>query len=332
MAGYSLAGNQVICVPCEFVDYCMKDANPTFIAVYLYGFRQCFSAKPKNTVSDAAAALGLLESDVVKAWNYWEERGVVTLRHVKGGGATDFSIEFCDLSALSQAAAPKKTSSKCKTPRAAETPPKEDRALSDMRSHAEMLLNRPLSLSDMNILYDLYGDLGLPPEVILMIVEHCVSLDKRSMRYVRSVAESWADAGIRTMEQVSAHLASMEAADRTKRRFKKLLKFYNRDFSDTEVHYLKRWSGDLALSDDLIKEAYEKTVMQTGKVSFKYMDAILTDWHENGKSEAPSAVKAPKAAPKTRASKFSGYTQTGEYTDEDFDRIIANGKLTFKEE
>ena len=153
------------------------------------------------------------------------------------------------------------------------------------------------------------------------------------MRYVRSVAQSWADAGIHTMEQVSAHLASLEATDQVKRRFKKLLKFYSRDFSDTEVQYLKRWSE--TLSDEFIKDAYEKTIMQTGKVSFKYMDAILTDWHENGRIKAGAEAKAPKApkvAPKNRASKFTGYTQTGEYTDEDFARIIANGKLTFKEE
>lgn len=331
MAGYSLAGNQVICVPCEFVDYCMKDANPTFIAVYLYGFRQCFSAKPKSTVADAAAALGLLESDVVKAWKYWEGRGVVTLSYTEGGGDADFSIEFCDLAALFETSLPK-PAAKRKKMAASDLPMQEDRALADMRSHAEVLLNRPLSLSDLNILYDLYSDLGLPPEVILMIIEHCVSLDKRSMRYVRSVAESWAEAGIRTMEQVSAHLATLETSDRLKRRFKKLLKFYNRDFSDTELAYLKRWSEDLALSDEFIKDAYEKTVMQTGKVSFKYMDAILTDWHENGRSAAQTAAKAPKPTPKTRASKFSGYTQTGEYTDEDFERIVANGKLTFKEE
>lgn len=329
MAFYSMAGNQVICVPCEFVDYCMKDANPTFIAVYLYGFRQCFAAKPKNAVSDAAAALGLLESDVVKAWKYWEERGVVTLHYAEGGGTADFSVEFCDLSTLFQTKAPK-TAAKRKTPPANDAPPKEDRMLADMRAHAEVLFNRPLSLSDMNILYDLYSDLGLAPEAILMIIEHCVSLEKRSMRYVRSVAQSWADAGIHTMEQVSAHLASLEATDQVKRRFKKLLKFYSRDFSDTEVQYLKRWSE--TLSDEFIKDAYEKTIMQTGKVSFKYMDAILTDWHEHGRIKAEAEAKAPKVAPKNRASKFTGYTQTGEYTDEDFARIIANGKLTFKEE
>ena len=107
MAGFSLQGAQVICLPCEFVDYCMKDANPTYIAVYIYGFRQCFSQNPKGSVKDVAKALGILESDVVRAWQYWEGKGVVTLSYNSESDITDFSVTFSDLSSYGEASSEK---------------------------------------------------------------------------------------------------------------------------------------------------------------------------------------------------------------------------------
>lgn len=339
MAGFSIGRNQVICIPCEFVDYCMKEANPTFIAVYIYGYRQCFSEHPKSTVAEVAAALSLLESDVVKAWKYWESRGVVTLTYNSESDPADFSVQFADLSGL----APEKAAEDI--PDKKETRPaykmseiaarqSEDRALKEMYEHAHILLDRPLSQNDTMTLYGFYDWLGLPVEVILMIIEHCVSLGKKSMRYMESVALNWYDMGICTPEKASAHLAAIEKTSKTRRRFKKLLNI-SRDLSDSEYRCLAEWSENMGFSDDMIKLAYEKTVMNTGKASFQYMNAIIKNWYESGiktpdevSREAKSEKKSVKVLPpKTR---FSSYSEKGSYSDEDIERIMKNNKVTVK--
>lgn len=340
MSGFSIGRNQVICIPCEFVDYFMKDANPTFIAVYIYGYRQCFSEHPKSTAAEVASALSVLESDVVKAWRYWESRGVVSLTYNSESDPSDFSVEFNDLSGLApksggeEAVDEKPVRPTYKMSEIAERK-SEDKTLSEMYSHAELLLDRPLSANDTTTLYGLYDWLGLPVEVILMILEHCVSLGKKSMRYVEAVALSWYDMGLCTAEKASAHIEALGKVGRAKRRFKKLLGISGRDISDTEYHHLVEWSENMGFSDEMIKLAYEKTVMNTGKASFNYMHAILKNWHDTGIKTVDAATHEAKSAPKIIKSnpaktRFSSYSERGTYSDEDIDRIMETNAVTLK--
>lgn len=332
MSGFSIGKSKVICIPCEFVDYCMKDANPTFIAVYIYGYRQCFSDEPKGAVADVASALSILESDVVKAWKYWESRGVVSLTYNSCDNPSDFSVEFSDLSKLADEkvnapASPSKEerpaykmsdiSSRCSS----------DRALAEMYEHAQILLDRPLSQNDTVTLFGLYDWLCLPVEVILMILEHCASLGKKSMRYIEAVALSWYDMGLCTAEKASAHLEAIEKSGKAKRRFKKLLGLTGRDLSDSEYHHLAEWSENMGFSDEMIKLAYEKTILNTGKASFRYMHAILTNWYELGITTPDAAKHEAKPAPRTvkkspaPATKFSSYSETRSYTEDDLEQL-----------
>ncbi len=341
MAGFSIGRNQVFCIPCEFVDYCMKDANPTFIAVYIYGYRQCFSANPKCTVSEVASSLSILESDVIKAWKYWEDRGIVTLTYNNESNPTDFSVHFADLSSIvfnDESLINKKDERPNYKMSDIVLRKSEDKALSQMYEHAHIILDRTLSQNDTMTLYGFYDWLGLPVEVILMIIEHCVSLGKKSMRYIEAVALSWYDMGLCTKEKASAHLSAIEKSGKAKRRFKKLLNISSRDFSDTEYNFLIEWSENMGFSDDMIKLSYEKTVIRTGKPSFQYMHAILKSWFEKG-FKTPSDVegetlnaekKLPQkqSTPRGSVTRFNSYSQKGSYSDEDIELLISNSSVT----
>lgn len=339
MAGFSIGRNQVFCIPCEFVDYCMKDANPTFIAVYIYGYRQCYSENPKSTVADVASSLSILESDVIKAWKYWESRGVVTLIYNSESDPSDFLVKFSDLSSVAPPEAEQAEAEKPSRPayKMSEIADRQssDRALAEMYEHAHMLLDRPLSQNDTLTLYSFYDWLALPVEVILMIIEHCASLGKKSMRYIEAVALSWYDMGINTAEKASAHLAALEKASKTKRRFKKLLGISSRDLNDTEYHHLIEWSENMGFSDEMIKLAYDKTVLNTGKASYHYMNAILQNWKSAGiktVADAEREVKRePKAAPRpVPKTKFSSYSGARSYSDEELEKIAGKSTLTAK--
>ncbi len=337
MARFSILGKQVVSIPCEFIDHFMKGANPTFIAVYIYGYRQCFSQNPKCKVSEVAEALGILETDVVRAWQYWSSVGVCSLTYNSESDPTDFSVQFADLSGLTfeeeETSLPKEKPSYSLSEVVSSK--EKDRALSEMYTHAEILLSKPLSQNDILTLYSLYDWLGLPVEVILMIVEHCVSIGKKSMRYIETVALSWNDLGITTPEKATEHLSAFEKAGKAKRRFKKLLGLSGRDFTQNEYDLLLKWSESLGFSDEMILLAYEKTIMQTGKVAFNYMNAILNDWFEK-KIKTPEAANGESkkvAEPKLKAGKtnFSNYSQSGNYSDEDLEALLAKSSVSLKE-
>ena len=197
MAGYSLKGGQAISIPSVFVDVCMKGANPTFIAVYIYGFRQCYSQNPKSGVADVAEALGILESDVIKAWKYWESKGVVSLTYTSDDEC-DFSVNFLDLSGFSVAEseeAPKKPTYSAKY--IAEKR-QEDAKLADMYTCVENMLSRSLTLSDTQTLFSLYQDKKLEPGVIIVLIEYCLNLGRSRLSYAEKIAETWVETGITT--------------------------------------------------------------------------------------------------------------------------------------
>ena len=107
------------------------------------------------------------------------------------------------------------------------------------------------------------------------------------------------------------------------------------DYYKTDSHWksenLKGVTDILAdkmgFSDDMIRLAYEKTVMNTGKVAFNYMNSILKDWAEKGiktpadtEKEAKPQKEINSHMPKTR---FSSYSQNGSYTEDELETLIS---------
>lgn len=320
MAKYQLSSKTTVNFPLSsvFVDYYMPKANPTFVKVYLYGMRMCYAEHAAQMEPNVIAnALDMLQSDVIQAWKYWASVGAVTLHREENGES--FSVEFLELTPPAK-----------KNPAPAHPAEKPMYSMNDISSAAgrskklanmfalsEQLLGKPLSQTDARTLYSLYDWLGLPHEVILILIEHCASIGKTSMRYIEKVAMAWADQGINTVKRAEKYLK--ENSDRLKlfRKYKRMLKISDRDLSDTEQTYILNWAGSMNMSEELILAAYEKTVLYTGKMSFPYMNRILTAWQKEGiKSVADIPVKDSTKPPKERtasSNSFNNYTQTGSY-------------------
>lgn len=74
------------------------------------------------------------------------------------------------------------------------------------------------------------------------------------------------------------------------------------------------------MSHDLIKRAYEKALLVTGEASFPYMNGILQSWFKKGIMETDDLSKdtppIKSERKKQTASKFTGYSQSGDYDTE----------------
>lgn len=58
-----------------FIAEYMVDANGDFIKVYLTALMYADTDEMSNSL--IARHLGMTEEDVLRAWNYWEEKGVI---------------------------------------------------------------------------------------------------------------------------------------------------------------------------------------------------------------------------------------------------------------
>jgi DnaD/phage-associated family protein len=158
-------------------------------------------------------------------------------------------------------------------------------------------LGRLISPAECSTLIYLYEGAGLPVDVIIMLVGYCVSFGKGNMRYIEKMGVGFAEEGIDTHEKAEKKIHELEDRRGFEGKVRTALGISDRALSPTERQHVTRWSG-WALSVELVREAYDICVSRTGKLSFAYMNTILSAWHDKGFATAAQARgenKKPKA-------------------------------------
>ena len=311
----------------RFVDEYMCEANGSFIKVYLYMLRHGESG---FEMSDIANALNLLESDVIRAFKYWQKRGLITYNQISDG---DFIISLSDEGATNVQTNDNDEPVTSKQPKRPSMPTAVTYKKSDIVTYmknndgirhmfliSEQLLNRNLTDTDRTILFGFYDYLGMPIEVIFTLLEYCISLGKTNMRYIEKVAYTWADKGINTLAKASVAVKEETEFSKVLKKFKTMFKITGREFTNAEVEFIRSWVYEQKLDDKTIENAYETTVTNTGKIAFKYMDAILKNQNSQNKNTEykPKTKETPR-----KKNAFQDYDD--EITD--FDIQLINNRL-----
>lgn len=265
--------NKFTAVPTEFIKTHVPEANPTFVKVYLY---LLMLAQENQNVEFSAIAetLGLLESDLMLAVKYWESCGVI----YKNGDAFKFSTD------LSKQVQEKDTQDVAPKPRPENLAAiiEADRSLSDMFLVAQEILGKTISERDMETIYWFYSDLKMSPEAILLLLEHCVSKGKTRMNYIEKVAVSWSEMGLTNAENVALYIKNEEQTTGFLYSIRKIMGISDRSLSQIEEKYLIKWHEEIGMDEEMIALAYEYCIIQTAKLSFPYMDKIITRWAQEG--------------------------------------------------
>jgi len=162
-----------------------------------------------------------------------------------------------------------------------------DSAFEGVVFEAQRALGRLLNGNDLRLLFGIYDFLGLPAEVIMLLLNHCIEEcalrygpgRKPTMHFVETVAREWADQELITVEAAEEHLGRVRERRETLGRVKAVLQLGSRELTPTEGKYLRSWI-DLGFGPEAIAEAYDRTVVSTGKLTWRYMDRILRSWDE----------------------------------------------------
>lgn len=160
-----------------------------------------------------------------------------------------------------------------------------DREFKALVEFCENTLGKLLSTVDLQVLLGIYSWLGLPTDVICMLVHTCIASTRRqhgagripTMRMIEKQAKAWVRDGVMTVGRAEEYIKEQEKLGEDKARLASLLRISGRALSPTEEKYISEWLR-LSLSDELIEAAYDKTVINTGKLKWSYMHKILSSW------------------------------------------------------
>ncbi|MBQ7817468.1 MAG: DnaD domain protein [Oscillospiraceae bacterium] len=170
----------------------------------------------------------------------------------------------------------------------------------------QRLMGRSLNTEELKILLGFIRYLGLPAEVISVLVSYCKerarqkgSLRNPSLRTIEKEAYSWAEQGIDTLEEAAAYIHNQNARNSRLQKLITQLQIRGRTLTQAEEKYARSWL-DMGFEDDVIAMAYEKTCVNTGGLSWPYMNKILSSWHTAGYKTAEQVRKGDRkqAVPK----------------------------------
>lgn len=333
-------------VPNKFIDTYMPEANGEFVKVYLYLLQCVQSHSYICTVSAIADHFNHTEKDVVRALNYWQKQGLLALELNSEG---NISICMTDLGrAASVPAEPRPDTGSPRLTISAVAPAKEpvsehvppaalkkapgkhsysadallefqkNPEISELFYVVETYIRHPLSENDMNTVLFWHEDLHFSTELIVYLLEYCITKGHTSMRYLDKVAQGWHADNITTVEQ-----AKEDAAIHSQAYYgvMKALGITGRSLIKSETAYIKKWTNEYGFDLPLIQEACRRTITATHQPSFEYTDSILTRWHgnqvhtladvqalDNARSKTRRTTLEPAETP-ARKNAFNNFTQ-----------------------
>lgn len=318
-----------------FIDEYMPQANGSYVKVYLLILRMLSDSKTDISVSEIADILWLTENDVIRSFKYWQKTGLLDIRFNSDGTIRELTIN--SLTSVHEGNT-EKTDVKKENADNSQKPediyvrtytPTEiadiakDKNFSWVVTIVERYMEQPLSPSDVELIVYLYDNLKFSPDLIFHLYEYCISRDKKTSRYIQTVAIDWAKNNVDTVEKARQYTTRFDA------NYIDIMKAFglSKAPAPAQKKYIDTWHF-LGFGTDMIKEACGRTILAINEPSFKYANGILEKWHNAGiktledvktadklHDSADNTAKRTKTSPKKNS--FNSYEQRA-YTKDDY--------------
>lgn len=253
-----------------FIDKYLPIARGDFVKVYILGLKYCLSGELGINSTMLASTLHLLESDVMNAWNYWSDEGVIKFTPIDSMG--NYNIEFLALEDVPQ--------DKDKNINLLKE--LNNNSTKGMLQEIENLLARPLSPKEMTMYLGWQHDYDFSPELILLLIQYCVSKGKTNPRYIEKIAICWNEEKIKTVEDAQIFIKKHEDKWISIRKILTYLGIRDAEIMKPQETMIDKWISTYKFPLNMIFRACDICFERINKSDFKYIDAILASWYKSG--------------------------------------------------
>ena len=176
-----------------------------------------------------------------------------------------------------------------------------DENLASLIEECQVMVGTPsLPQRDVKNIAGLVSQYGMTPEYILTLAAYMSTKGELKIKRLCDHAISLQRKGVDNIEELEKYIDQKERGYEYE--YRRVMGIYSRSLSKDEQKFCKKWAEDFGYSAEIISEAYNIAALNTGKGDFRYLDSILTEWHDAGcktVSECLSHSESHKAAKQT---------------------------------
>lgn len=249
-------------------------------------------------LSALAGELNCKQSEIKEDLAFWQAAGVLQ---------TDLALPAQAEKNPAASPAPATSEKPKKLARADEIPTystEELNAMLDRRAslramieEAQRIMGKLFNTYEINVLLGMVDYLELDEDYILLLLAHCVRIEKKGMRTIERYAISLVDRGITTADALEEQVQLIEAQHTLEGKVRAIFGLKSRSLTAKEQKLIAAWAS-FGYNEEIIRRAYEITVDTIHQPSMQYTNAILERWHATGLKtleEIETALEAERA-------------------------------------
>ena len=298
-----------------FTEY-LNEAPGDYIKVYLY-FLFLSKYNKEIKINDLSKTLSIPIKTIQDALSFWENGNVL----IKKGN--DYILNDLQEIELNKLYSPNLSLSKEII---------EDNAKNKSRAKIIDTINsiyfqgvmNPAWYNDIDIWFRKYN---FDEEVMLALFGYCFDQSALHKNYIKTVAEAWYLAGVKTFDDLDKHFEGQEKLNTIKKNISKKLGL-SRKLTQYEEGYIEKWFCDYNYNFDVIEIALKRTSSKAN-FSFDYLDTMITDWKDRN-LKTPDEVNNYLLEHKNKTKKVQELQKKTNYNNYEqrnitnFDNLYAN--------
>ncbi|MCT4633390.1 MAG: DnaD domain protein [Firmicutes bacterium] len=328
-----------------FINDFMPMADGTHVKVYLMGYK--IATDRDSTVEynnyTLAKLLNLPVEDVLRAWNFWEKKGII-IKHMNSDDKYDYTVEFLSLRQLyidnNYSAGSAQTVSH-------ETVHKSDPndllmannspMIQNMFYEVDQIMRRPLNPKEKRYVLDFIYNYNMNPDIIIKAFEYSIETKRvKDLKYIGAILRNWHDKGIINVEKLVEYRGTRDEFQKMYQKVYSLLGYQKSVPTAGDREIMDIWFKEQNLDMDFVEIVLTESSKKTSNVNMNYMDKIIKNligegidtpekYKEYLENKATTTQKTvnQKTTATAKKNKFHNFeTRKKEYTNEELERIL----------
>ncbi len=329
-----------------FINDFMPMADGTYVKVYLLGYKYAKDRDSSINLSNEIIAkhLNIPLNDVLRAWDFWQEKGIIKKHSKENSNEYDYEVEFLNLKQLyikntyQPICAKENTKSSPTYSCSVEDLIEANKipSIHDMFNSIDYIVRRPLVPNEKKKVLEWIYNYNMNPDIIVKAFFYSVEKKgKKNVNYIEGIIRNWYDMNITTIEALQEHFKSQ---DERFYRYEKILRSLGINMSfanEGQMKVIDKWFEDWKFTLEVVLRACEDGTKKTTNPNINYIDGILSSWYHKGIKDVSEITEKDKPASSNNTNtitpskkqplktRFHNFEQrTSKYTPEELEDII----------